>query len=413
MTQPLPAKKAAAAMILAALSAACLLAGYEFIRAAAASLFIESMGTSRMPYAMSAVPLAAAFFIYLYGIALSRAGAFKTLAGSICVCAGVFVAAYTASSCAETVSFMRASATAFYIFAEVYIVVLVEQYWSFINSTLRGDQARVFNGPITGVGALGPLAADWIISHYAERVGTENLILWAAGAMIPAAFLMWQAYRLAGEPAPASDEAGGKKGPLHLSLIKTSRPLMTLLFIVALSQALSTALNLKLYETVEAAISDKNLRTAYFGAFWLKVNGSAMILQFIAAPLLLKRLSLRTLMVLIPCLHVLNAAAVFAAPTLGVVSFAFIAFKSLDYSVFRAAKELIYIPLSFDARYRAKQVIDSFTYRFSKGATALGLSGWKAVVGAVPGQTYSLIALASAAVWTLLAFPLTSQPEEK
>jgi ATP/ADP translocase len=50
-------------------------------------------------------------------------------------------------------------------------------------------------------------------------------------------------------------------------------------------------------------------------------------------------------------------------------------FKVLDYSVFRAVKELLYVPLSFDARYRAKEIIDAFVYRASKGMTAGALAG--------------------------------------
>ena len=50
---------------------------------------------------------------------------------------------------------------------------------------------------------------------------------------------------------------------------------------------------------------------------------------------------------------------------------AYMAFKVIDYSVFRAAKELLYIPLSFDRRYRAKELIDVFGYRFGKGGMSL------------------------------------------
>ena len=46
-------------------------------------------------------------------------------------------------------------------------------------------------------------------------------------------------------------------------------------------------------------------------------------------------------------------------------------FKALDYSVFKAAKEILYIPLPFAARYRAKEVVDVFGYRLSKGGVSL------------------------------------------
>ena len=68
--------------------------------------------------------------------------------------------------------------------------------------------------------------------------------------------------------------------------------------------------------------------------------------------------------------HLIAGAALTIAPSLRSGAIAFLLFKALDYSLFRAAKEILYIPLSFDARYRAKQVIDSFGYRFAKGGSA-------------------------------------------
>ena len=45
------------------------------------------------------------------------------------------------------------------------------------------------------------------------------------------------------------------------------------------------------------------------------------------------------------------------------LALAFFLFKAFDYSIFRAAKEVLYVPLSFDERYRAKEIIDVLGYR--------------------------------------------------
>lgn len=39
--------------------------------------------------------------------------------------------------------------------------------------------------------------------------------------------------------------------------------------------------------------------------------------------------------------------------------------------MFSAAREMLYMPLSFEARYMAKEVVDVFGYRLGKGGTAL------------------------------------------
>ncbi len=52
------------------------------------------------------------------------------------------------------------------------------------------------------------------------------------------------------------------------------------------------------------------------------------------------------------------------------VGAAYVCFKSIDYTLFRASKELLYIPLSFDVRFRSKEFIDVFGYRGSKGVAS-------------------------------------------
>jgi len=54
--------------------------------------------------------------------------------------------------------------------------------------------------------------------------------------------------------------------------------------------------------------------------------------------------------------------------------------KSLTYSIFRSAKEILYIPLSYMEKYKGKSFIDMFIYRFSKAAIALVIIGLQAVM---------------------------------
>ena len=89
-------------------------------------------------------------------------------------------------------------------------------------------------------------------------------------------------------------------------------------------------------------------------------------------------------------------------PSLGVCTAVFLLFKAFDYSLFRAAKEVLYIPLPFDARYRVKEFNDAFLYRASKGGTSalIGVAG--PLIGRIPGAGLALIALCSTLVWLCL-----------
>jgi AAA family ATP:ADP antiporter len=73
----------------------------------------------------------------------------------------------------------------------------------------------------------------------------------------------------------------------------------------------------------------------------------------------------------IPLLVSLTVAAAIAAPEVLVVQTSRVASKAFDYSIFRAAKEMLYIPLSYDEKTRGKAMIDMLTYRVAKGGAAV------------------------------------------
>ena len=45
--------------------------------------------------------------------------------------------------------------------------------------------------------------------------------------------------------------------------------------------------------------------------------------------------------------------------------------KAFDYSLFRSAKEMLYIPLSYEEKTRGKALIDMLAYRVAKGGASL------------------------------------------
>lgn len=119
--------------------------------------------------------------------------------------------------------------------------------------------------------------------------------------------------------------------------------------------------------------------------------------------------SLKIIHPAIPLIHIISASALVIRPSLLTGGLAYLIFKALDYSVFRAGKEIFYIPLSFDSRYRAKEVIDAFGYRASKGISA-GLSSIATMIlKSVPGNAYPVTAGLSAIIWLLTVTRLVRQ----
>lgn len=390
-------------VFLAGFSATFLFCGYEFIRSPAESIFMDHFSAADKPYALSVVPFFMAALIYLYGRSLSAFGGSRTMVGSMLASAAGLVGLYFAVGV-----FGKPAAFLLYVFKESYVVIISEQYWSFINSVLRDEEGKVFNGPVAGLGALGSLIGGFFLSRYVAGFGTEAFILFSAVMFFPAAVLIRGAYQQAGEPKPSREEAGGRLGHVHLSILKRNRTVLFIALVIFSTQVVATMLDMRFSLLVQDALPDKDLRTAYLGTFWMWVNSFSFSMQFIMAPLLLRWVPTRGIQAAIPAVHIIACALLLMVPSLGLAAGAFLLFKGLDYSIFRASKETLYIPFSFDTRYRAKQVADAFTYRFSKGFTSMVLSAIKAS-GGMPGGAYAAAALLFAAAWLGLSFPMTEK----
>jgi len=400
------------AVVAISCAASFLLCGYEFIRAVSTSLFIDAYGSKNLPWVMAAVPPAIFLIIYIYGRLLSQLGANRALAGTSLLSAGLIAGAY-----ALLVQGYPLASAIIYVFREAYIVLIIEQYWSFVNSTLSAEQARSINGPFCGIASLGSIAGGSLVKSLAEPLGSEVLLLLAAASLIPAAICSVMAYRFAGEPQPSEGEKGGRLGHTGIRLFFQSRYLILILLLVLVTQVVSTVLDLRFNGLVEEAIPSKDARTAFYGGFygqWLGIT--AALLQFIGVPILLRLLPLRLIHLGIPMIHLVVCGVLTMAPSLGSGAAAFLFFKAFDYSIFRAAKEMFYIPLSFDARYRAKQVIDSLGYRLAKGGCALAIALTGIVVsiwsGTIPGMAFSITAMVMAVIWSGIVSNLTTQYHE-
>ena len=383
-----------------------LLCGYEFIRAVSTSLFIEAYGAVNLPWVMFAVPPSTFLLLYVFGRILSRIGANRALLLTSLLSAGLIGGSY--------ILLLRGVALAaaiIYVFREAYIVLIIEQYWSLVNSTLSFEQARRINGPFCGIASLGAIAGGLLVRQLASPLGSELLLLFAAASLLPAAVCSGVAYTLAGEPKPSVEEAGGKKGHIGIAILFRSRYLVLIGLLILTTQTVSTVLDLRFNGLVEIEKVDADERTAFYGSFYAGLNTVALLLQFLAVPLILRFVPLRTVHLGIPAVHLLTCAILTIAPSLRSGATAFLLFKALDYSIFRAGKEIFYIPLSFDARYRVKQIIDTFGYRTAKGGSA-GVLALVGLLAKIPNVAFSVVAMVMAGFWSVLVSTVTKRYQD-
>ena len=388
------------------------LAGYELVRSASTVLFKQTYGAENLPMVMAAMPFVMFVGVWGYGRLLSAVGPRRTLNTTTLVAAGVILVAWALYRAG-----MVWMTPILFLVKEFYVVLLIEQYWSYMNSRFTPEAAKRLNGPITGVAGLGSVAGGWAVAQLAVPLGTDLLIPLAALALLPSAWLANRTYASFGEPQPeqASVEPAAASSPVSKSdslgwqTITQSKQLAALLAVVLATQIIAAVLDFKFQGLLSEAFAGRpDEETAFQGQFWFYLNSAAVTFQFVLTPLLLSFLALRVVHLLMPLVHSVVILWAIIDPSVVSVGAAFFLFKMFDYSLFRASKELIYLPLSFSARYRAKEFIDVFGYRTGKGGSSLVVLGLQKL-GIAMMNYYLMVALAFVLIWLALVIPLTSQ----
>ena len=215
----------------------------------------------------------------------------------------------------------------------------MEQYWSFINSSLGDKNARRLNGPICGIGSGGSIVGGILVGTLATRIGAAQLLLLGAAITLPTALLGYLAYRYAGQPAPRPEEP--RSDTLGAKLLFAQPILAILLGVILLTQAISGLTDLAFQGALLDRIPEPDAQTAFSGWFFMWLNIAAATMQFIVTPVLLWLFPVRWIHRCIPLIHVAACLWLWHEPTLFAAGAAYMIFKVVDYSIFRADRKSV------------------------------------------------------------------------
>lgn len=375
---------------------------YAIVRPVSNAVFLTAYSSFWFPYAwLAAVPLNLVV-VSLYNKYLPRLGCFKmflSVAGSV-----TFISLF-AALCLKRVSWLPFF---FYIWKEVYILLMFQQLWSVIHSTISIVKAKYLYGILFGVGALGSLTGSLVPSFFAVKVGSEALLL----TNLPLFVLLCYAYYCLlqytpqgldlkiEDPERKSSVSALKHG---IYLITKSKFLIFILLIVTFMQISSTLIDFQFNHFLERTIPTQDLRTQYTGRLLAVIHSITFVLQFVGSFLLVHFLGIRKSHVLIPVFLCLNALGFLFFPVFAMISFSYLTIKCFDFSLFGVIKEMLYIPLEKDEKFRAKAIIDVFAYRAAKAFASFLILGLQLLAVNQVQLLLSWTGVCVFAVWCLMA----------
>ncbi len=301
----------------------------------------------------------------------------------------------------------------FFLWVGVFNTVTVAQFWSFAAETYTDEQGkRLF--PIVGIGSsVGAVGGAMLAEPLIRRGSPFLLMLVAAGILVAALGLTLRVHRRQARLAE-SGPAKPAEEPLPpgnaFALIARDRYLLTFaVMVLVLNMVTKTGdyvLDRMLVHDAPAAAHALGVAPAvYIGEFksryfeWINLLG--VLMQLFVVSRVIKYAGLRVALVLVPIASVVGYGAALAAPLIGVLMVARIAESTLDYSLSNTTRQALWLVTSPEAKYKAKQVVDTFVMRAGDSLSA-GLV-WIGAQTAMSSRTFIAINVGLTLAWLGLA----------
>ncbi len=414
--------------ILLAANVFYLLTFYSVLKVVRDALILEEAGAVAASYSAAGQAVLMLGFVPVYSAFASRVNRVWLITGVT-----LFFASHLLIFAALGSAGVRIS-VAFYLWIGVFNMVAVAQFWAFANDLYSSERGkRLF--PLVGVGAsLGAVFGAGITTLAFENVGPYQLMLIsAAGLIVPVALTIWvhRRERHTSADATASVAEQPLEGAGGFELVLKQKYLLLIAVMVLLFSLVNTlgGFILNSMITAEAAgrvaaglaggLTERDLIARMVGQIQTSVNLLAFLLQAFVVSRVFKYVGVRTALFVLPVLALGGYSFMAFLPIFAVVSWAKILENSADYSIQNTTRHALFLPTSREAKYKAKQAIDSFFVRAGDLLQAVVVFvGTSLVFGT---QHYAMLNIVFIALWLLVAVgivrehrKLTSeQPVEK
>jgi ATP:ADP antiporter, AAA family len=335
---------------------------YYQVKAASRSLLIEFGGADALPYTWVYSALTLMVLISGYHLLVERYTRVKVVLVSLllfAVCMVLFRVVFTPRS--------LVSATVFYVFVDIFSVVLVEQFWSLTDSISSGEQGTksfwfVGTGGLVG-GVVGGLLASALVKY--TGLATADL-LYSCALMLFFVFLFNVGLWRAGLYTEVHEHGAPQHTTANWRALFKNRYLILIAALLCFSQLAQPVVEFQFLKVVEQSFPDTDQRTAYISEFFSLMGVVSILINVIATPAIHRVFGAIGGLVVQPMILALGAIAFYAQPTLTMAAAMKIGDRGLSYSINRASKELLYIPVDPVLTYQAKAWIDMFGYRLFK-----------------------------------------------
>jgi AAA family ATP:ADP antiporter len=408
----------AASALLMTLLVFLLLAGYYLVKTAREMLILTEGGAEVKSYSSAGQAVLLLLLVPAYSAFASRVNRVRLV-----TTVTLFFAAHLALFIVALGAGLRVGVV-FFLWVGIFNLMVIAQFWAFANDIYREEQGkRLF--PLIGVGAslgawVGALRAGAIV----ETSSPARLLASAAVVLVVCAALVPLIDRLAVRAREGPRESARRDADAPLStdgafaLIRRDRYLQLIAAMAFLLNVVNTSGEYLLGRYIVdqahalfpgAGAEAEAARGRFIGETYSRLFGTVNLLGFLLQTFVVSRLfkwiGVGRSLFIHPIVALTGYMVMLRTPSLPVIGVLKVADNSLDYSLGNTTRQALWLPTSREAKYKAKQAVDSFFVRAGDVAQAgLVFAGERL---AFTVSAFAAINVVLAGAWLLVVALLT------
>lgn len=272
----------------------------------------------------------------------------------------------------------------YWVWASVLIIVLLTHFWLIVNEVFNPREAKRLIGFCGSGGILGGVFGG-LLAGFLTRLNLASLLLpLACGLLFACIFVVRAIFgfrqkkhstaeqSILEKERPDSQKVGFKDS---FDAVRKNSYLVLIAAIVVITVIVSTFIEFQFLSAADYhyANNAKGMQ-AFFGFFFASLTTFAFFLNIFLTGNFLRKFGIRITLLLTPAILLICSFGVLLTP-FALLPAIFIkgSDESLAFSLSQAVREILYIPLASDLKYKAKPFIDMFINRFAKVMAALFL----------------------------------------
>lgn len=274
----------------------------------------------------------------------------------------------------------------FYLLGDLEATMMVAAFWAYLTDLLRGSDASWLFGPIGAGGVLGGWAGISAAKLLLVTIGTQGLLLVAAGLMgglivvIAATELLIrdsQTFRPVTQLHPVPNEERLGRGWLSEAsegarLVPRSRYLAGIAGIMGAYEIASQLMDYQ-FKLAAENMSGVQATQAFITDVYLYASLLAVFTQLFLVGGVMRKFGPGVALLVLPVTIIAGSLGFLAMPSLATVSLLVIFDNGLSYSIQQTGRESLYLATSSDEKYKGRAFISMFVQRTAKGLSIFGV----------------------------------------